>query len=306
MAVIEVEGLRKHYLGFRGGTTALDGIDLAVPEGGVYGFLGPNGAGKTTTIRCLLDLIRPTSGECRVLGAPSRGGLSAVIGRIGAIVETPAFFPRFSARRNLLYFARLQGVGGSEVDAALKRVGLGGREKDLVKEYSLGMKQRLGLAAALLKDPELLILDEPAHGLDPAGINEVRLLLRSLGEEGRTVFLSSHLLGEVQAICDRVAILSKGKCVAEGPVAEVIERGRSAGVLVRMDDLSAGRKALDAAGYQVSIEGEALAVTIPPSQAAKVTETLASKGLYLRELRPREVTLEEVFLELTADQVDEP
>lgn len=305
MAIVEVEGLRKHYPGFRGGTLALDRVDLEVNAGGVFGFLGPNGAGKTTTIRCLLDLVRPTAGECRVLGTRSRGRLFEVIGRVGSIVETPMFFPRFSAVQNLSHLARLQGISRSAVSSALERVGLGGREKDLVRDYSLGMKQRLGLAAALIKDPELLILDEPAHGLDPRGINDVRRLLRELGNEGRTVFLSSHLLAEVQAICDRVAILSKGRCIAQGTVAEVLQRGRSTGVLVRMEEQERGSRVLEDAGFEVSVEADGLVVALDPSHAAEVNKALVSGGIYAREIRPLEVTLEEVFLELTREEGEE-
>ena len=169
MAVIEVRGLRKSYRRLRGGaTTALDGLDLEVPEGGVFGFLGPNGSGKTTTIRCLLGLVRPSGGECRLLGA-APDDLAAVIGRTGAIVETPTFFPSFSGRRNLDLLAGIRGVPKGRVGEVLARVGLAERAGQRVKAYSLGMKQRLGIAAALLKDPEVLILDEPANGLDPAG-----------------------------------------------------------------------------------------------------------------------------------------
>ena len=211
--VIEIDGLRKEYFRLRGGRTlAVRGLDLSVPEGGVFGFLGPNGSGKTTTIRCLLGLIRPTGGSTRVLGADPLHDLWRVSGRIGSIVETPALFPTFSGRENLALMAKLAGLGAVEVSQALERVGLADRAKDLVKHYSLGMKQRLGLAAALLKDPALRILDEPANGLDPSGIKEVRDLLRGLGAEGRTVFVSSHQLQEVQYICSRVAILSRGQC----------------------------------------------------------------------------------------------
>src|SRR5262245_20342723 len=180
MGVIEVEGLRKEYRRLRGGrTVAVDGLDLSVPDGGVYGFLGPNGAGKTTTIRCLLGLVRPSSGQTKLLGA-ERKHLHRVIDRVGSIVEQPTFFPTFSGRRNLRMLGRIDGIGKAAVDGVLDRVGLGDRGDDLFKHYSLGMKQRLGIAAALLREPELLILDEPANGLDPAGIKEVRNLLRSL------------------------------------------------------------------------------------------------------------------------------
>jgi ABC-type multidrug transport system ATPase subunit len=191
--VIEVEGLRKEYRRVRGSrTVAVDGLDLAVPRGGVFGFLGPNGAGKTTTIRCLLGLVRPTGGRCRLLGQEPTG-LHKVIGRVGSIVESPAMYPRFSARRNLELLGRISGIGPARVREVLDEVGLAERADDQVKTYSLGMKQRLGIAGALLKDPEVLILDEPANGLDPAGIVEVRELMRRLGSAGRTVFVSSHI-----------------------------------------------------------------------------------------------------------------
>jgi ABC-2 type transport system ATP-binding protein len=301
--VIEVAGLRKQYRRLRGGNrTAVDGLDLVVPEGGVFGFLGPNGAGKTTTIRCLLGLVAPTAGSCRLLGADVTAGLHRVVGRIGSIVETPALFPTMTGRRNLELLGRLHGIGPRRVAATLERVGLAERGDDLVKRYSLGMRQRLGLAAALLKDPEVLILDEPANGLDPAGIKEVRDLLRGLGGEGRTVFVSSHLLSEIRQTCDRVAILARGRCVAAGPVADVLANGHGAGLLVRLDDLDRGRAVLDAVGIQASPDGDVLRVALPLEKAATVTKALAGQGLYLTELRPDEADLEAVFLELTAER----
>jgi ABC-2 type transport system ATP-binding protein len=301
--VVEVAGLRKQYRRLRGGNrTAVDGLDLVVPEGGVFGFLGPNGAGKTTTIRCLLGLVAPTAGSCRLLGADVTAGLHRVVGRIGSIVETPALFPTMTGRRNLELLGRLHGIGPQRVAATLERVGLAERGDDLVKRYSLGMRQRLGLAAALLKDPEVLILDEPANGLDPAGIKEVRDLLRGLGGEGRTVFVSSHLLSEIRQTCDRVAILARGRCVAAGPVADVLANGHGAGLLVRLDDLDRGRAVLDAVGIQASPDGDVLRVALPLEKAATVTKALAGQGLYLTELRPDEADLEAVFLELTAER----
>jgi ABC-2 type transport system ATP-binding protein len=269
----------------------------------VYGFLGPNGSGKTTTIRCLLGLVRPSKGTCRMLGVDTtrEGELAGVIRRVGSIVETPTLFPTFSARRNLELLAAINGTGRRDVDRVLERVGLRARAKDRVKTYSLGMKQRLGIAAALLKDPDLLILDEPVNGLDPAGIKDVRGLLRSLGDEGKTIFLSSHLLGEVQQICDRVAILSRGRCIAEGPVEEVLEKGHRAGVLVRVDDVPAAQRILAAAGLTARPDGPGLAVDVRPAEAARVTRALAERGVFLSELRPVEVRLEDVFLELTGE-----
>lgn len=306
VGVIEIEGLTKEYRRIRGNkVVAVDGLDLTVPEGGVFGFLGPNGSGKTTTIRCLLGLVRPSSGHCRILGADSQGDLHTVIGRIGSIVEAPALFPNFSGRKNLQLLGRLHGIGRAEVDRTLERVGLAGREKDKVKTYSLGMKQRLGIAAALLKDPALLILDEPANGLDPAGIKEVRDLLRSLGAEGRTVFVSSHILSEVQQTCDRVAILSRGRSVADGTVSDVLAGGGSAAVLVRINDPDSAHVVLSAVGIESAVRDGGLRVTVPPHDAARVTKTLAQQGLYLSELRPDEEDLEDVFLKLTGEEHEE-
>jgi ABC-2 type transport system ATP-binding protein len=306
VAVIEVEGLTKRYRRLRRGTTtAVDGLDLSVQEGGVFGFLGPNGAGKTTTVRCLLALVRPSSGSCRILGAdPQRGELHKVIGRVGSIVETPALFPGFSGRRNLELLARPSGVGRRAVDRALERVDLAARGDDRVKTYSLGMKQRLGVAAALLKDPELLILDEPANGLDPSGIREVRQLLKSLGAEGRTVFVSSHILSEVRQTCDRVAILARGKCVKAGTVEEVLASGDAAKLFVVVEDKGLAGELLSAARIPWSSTGEGLLVDVPRSDASHVTKTLADGGAYLSELRPGSDDLESVFLKLTEDGGD--
>ncbi len=302
VAVIEIAGLRKDYRRLRRGpTTALDGLDLTVPEGGVFGFLGPNGSGKTTTIRCLLSLVRPSAGHCRVLGHDPQRDLAAVIPEIGSIVESPALFPRFTGRRNLELLARIQGVSRASVKATLERVGLADRADDRVRTYSLGMRQRLGIAAALLKDPQLVILDEPANGLDPAGIKEVRDLVRLLGREGRTVFVSSHILSEVAQVCDRVAILSRGRCVAAGSVADVLQSQQASGLLVRTDDLPRAQAILTRAGVEARIEGDELRVALPPEHAARVTEALAREGHFLSELRPDQADLETVFLELTRE-----
>lgn len=301
MSVIQTSGLRKEYRRLRGGSTlALAGLDLEVAEGGVFGFLGPNGSGKTTTIRCLLGLVRPTGGSCRLLGAEPNA-LAGVIGRVGSIVEAPTFFPAFSGRRNLELLAGIQGVEHGRVAEVLGTVGLTDRADTRVRTYSLGMKQRLGIASALLKDPQVLILDEPANGLDPAGIREVRELIRELGRQGRTVFLSSHILSEVAQVCDRVAILTRGRAVTSGPVDEVLRRGRAASVLLRLPpaDVDAGIAALAGAGIEASGQGDRIRAQIDPSRAAEVTRILADAELYLSELRPDEASLEEVFLELT-------
>ncbi len=303
MGVIEVEGLRKEYRRLRGGrTTAVDGLDLDVPEGGVFGFLGPNGAGKTTTIRCLLGLVRPSGGRTRLMGADVPRSLAGVIGSVGSIVEQPALFPRFSGRRNLQILGRVGGYDDAAIERVLARVGLADRGADAVRTYSLGMKQRLGIAAALLKDPALLILDEPANGLDPAGIVEVRELIRSLGNEGRTVFVSSHILSEVEQTADRVAIVARGRLITSGPVGEVLSAGRARGLLVKIADPAAGARALAEAGIRAELDGDVLRVDLPPDQGERVTRALSERGLYLSELRPDEVDLETVFLDLTRDE----
>jgi ABC-2 type transport system ATP-binding protein len=304
--VIEIEGLLKEYRRLRGGRTlAVDGLDLEVPEGGVFGFLGPNGAGKTTTIRCLLGLVAPSAGRLRLLDADVPRGLPTSIRRVGSIVETPALFPRFSGRRNLEIVGRIDGIGGAAIDAAIERVGLAGRAGDLVKTYSLGMKQRLGIAAALLKDPAVLVLDEPANGLDPAGIVEVRQLLRSLGAEGRTVFVSSHILSEIQQTADRVAIIARGRLVTSGPVADVLAARGGEGLVVKLADLAAGHEVLVAAGIETTMGDHALRVALAARDSERVSRTLAERGLYVTELRPDEVDLETVFLELTRDDQEE-
>ena len=300
---IEIDGLKKIYRGLRGSTSvALDGLRLEVPEGGVFGFLGPNGSGKTTTIRIMVGLARASAGHVRVLGTDVPSGLPGALRRIGSIVESPALFPTFTARENLMHLAALDGIGRRRVDEVLERIGLAGRADDLVKGYSLGMRQRLAIAAAILKDPALLILDEPANGLDPEGIVQVRTLVRSLGREGRTVFLSSHQLSEVRQTCDRVAILARGRCVAAGPVEEVLASERQARLVVRVADLDRGAEALCAAGFNAGVSDGTIRVAADASTAAGVTRALADRGLYLTEMRVEEADLESVFLNLTRDR----
>ena len=303
--VIEAEGLRKEYRQRRGRhSIAIDSLDLAVPEGGVFGFLGPNGSGKTTTIRCALGLVRPTAGGVRLFGKPVPEDLHTSMRRVGAIVESPALFPSMTGRENLRLLAQLDGIGNARVDQVLEDVGLADRSRDAVKSYSLGMRQRLGLAAALLKDPELLILDEPANGLDPAGIREVRELLRRLGTEGRTVFVSSHQLSEVEQTCDRVAILRRGRCVATGTVAEVMAaaaNGQSS-ILIKADDLPGALTALISAGYAAEPVNGRLRVAASAEQAKDINRLLAAAGIWLDELRPDEQRLEDLFLEITRDE----
>jgi ABC-2 type transport system ATP-binding protein len=282
-------------------TRALDDLHLVVGTGGVHGFLGPNGSGKTTTIRVLLGLVRADAGDVRLLDRPVPAGLPEVIGGVGALVETPLFFPGFSGRRNLRLLAETAGVPRSRVEEALEVVDLRDRADERFAGYSLGMKQRLGIAAALLKQPRLLVLDEPSNGLDPAGIKDVRELIRRLGSDGATtVLLSSHLLAEIQQVADSVSIMARGRCIASGPVHEVLA-GRSTGdVRIRVPDPAAATAVLTAAGFRVSPADDALLVSAVGAPG-QVTRVLADHGHYLEELTPVAADLESAFLALTAE-----
>ena len=263
---IEAIGLRKEY--GRGGTTvAVDDLDLVVEGPGVHGFLGPNGSGKTTTIRCLLGLIRPTSGSVKVLGADVKQ-LHTVIHRVGALVETPKFFPTFSGRKNLRMLSRVAGVADERVDEVLEIVGLSERGRDAFASYSLGMKQRLAVSATLLRDPDVIILDEPANGLDPAGIVEIRTLMRDLAEQGKTVFVSSHQLGEVQQTCDVLTIINKGRVIRTGSVADVVNSVSQRGLRVTIDNAKAAQEVLTGAGLaaRVGAEPSTVEVDLDPSE----------------------------------------
>ncbi|MEJ7690832.1 MAG: ABC transporter ATP-binding protein [Nocardioidaceae bacterium] len=296
--VIETTDLRKEYRNRKGRFVAVKGLSLEVPRGGVHGFLGPNGSGKTTTIRMLLGLARASSGRMMLFGHEVPRQLPAVIRRVGAIVEQPKFMPGFTGRNNLMLLARTIGEGRAKVDEVLDTVGLTGRDQDRYRSYSLGMKQRLAIAGALLKDPELLILDEPTNGLDPSGIREIRETIRTLGESGVTVLLSSHILAEVQQVCDGVSIIGHGSLLASGPVAEVVGARASTGVRVGLADLAAGTSTLEQAGYDVRRETDHLVVDSSVDPAA-LSELLAHAGLYVNELTPVRADLETVFLELT-------
>jgi ABC-2 type transport system ATP-binding protein len=300
-AVLEISGLQKTYRSRKGVRRALDGFDMLVEPGQVHGFLGPNGSGKTTTLRTLLGLIRANGGRMALLGRPVPDHLPEVAGLVGAIVESPQFFGNFSAMDTLSLLADAGGVDRGRVIAVLELVGLRDRAKDRVKTYSLGMKQRLAVASALLKNPRLLILDEPANGLDPGGIREMRTLMRNLAESGMTVVLSSHILGEVQLICDSVTIISAGRRVAAGPVAEVLARHASTSVRVRVEagvDVLTAADALRAAGAVVALDHDHLTVSNAPNPA-EITRVLARSDIYVSELAPVTVDLESVFLELT-------
>ncbi|AXB48297.1 ABC transporter ATP-binding protein [Amycolatopsis albispora] len=291
---VEIRELSKRY----GDVLAVDRLSLTVRPGEVYGFLGPNGAGKTTTLRILLGLLRPTSGQVRLFGKPP-GDLSGV----GALIESPAFYPYLSGRENLRVLARYTGAGTERVDAVLDTVDLLARGGDRYSSYSLGMKQRLGVAAALLKDPRLLVLDEPTNGLDPAGMADMRVLIRELGASGRTVLLSSHLLGEVQQICDRVGVVSRGRLVAENTVAEL--RGTSVLRVVADPLPRAAEVAANLLGQaRVEVRDGALELGVEPEKAAWLNGELVAAGLAVSELRVAERDLEQVFFELTEGGAD--
>jgi ABC-type multidrug transport system ATPase subunit len=291
--VIETSELTKRY-GER--VVAVDRLEMRVPRGQVYGFLGPNGAGKTTTLRMLLGLVRPTSGTAFVLGAPP--GSPASLARLGALIETPAFYPFLSGRDNLRVLARYAGTPESRIDLVLDEVDLAARASDRFGTYSLGMKQRLGIAAALLKDPELLILDEPTNGMDPAGMAEMRSFIRGLGRGRRTVLLSSHLMAEVEQICDRVGVISRGRLVGAGTVDEL--RGRES-LWVRAEPLDRAERVLRTIRgiEEVARSDGGLRIAADPSAAPEINRALVAAGIAVGELRPERASLEKVFFELT-------
>jgi ABC-2 type transport system ATP-binding protein len=301
---IEAYNLRKVYRTRQGRHAAVDGLDLRVPLGGVHGFLGPNGSGKTTTIRMLLGLITADSGYIRVLDHEVPLHLDRVIDRVGAIVEQPKFFPNFSGRKNLNLLATAIGSTRHQVDLVLEDVGLAGRAGDKFRTYSLGMKQRLAIAATLLKDPSLLIFDEPTNGLDPAGIHEIRATMRGLADRGKTVLVSSHILSEVQQVADTVSIIGRGRMLAEGRVADILSAAGEQYARVGVDDPAWAAELLEGVGFVVERDERELHVRVDHGtlDPAEITRTLAERGLYVRELAPVQRDLESVFLELTSDE----
>jgi ABC-2 type transport system ATP-binding protein len=296
--VLRTRDLVKHY----GERTAVNHLNLAVQRGEIFGFLGPNGAGKTTTIRMALGLVTPTDGSVEILGQNVAEQRGKVLPRVGALIETPALHLYMSGRDNLRAVASiLGGVPERRIDTVLSLVGLAARQKDRVRTYSLGMKQRLGVAVALLNDPEVLILDEPANGLDPAGIVEMRDLLRQLAAEGKTVFISSHVLGEVQQICTRVAIINLGKLVTEATV-EALTQGHGEFV-VRVENPPAALAALQrqpwGAGAKLAEDGT-IHTDAPNHQGRHISKALLEAGIYPDQITYQTESLEEVFLRLTA------
>lgn len=296
MNVISTQGLTKRF----GDLVAVDHLDLEVPKGGIVGFVGPNGSGKSTTIRMLLGLITPTSGEAHVLGS-SIAKPGAFAQRVGALIESPSFVPSLSANANLRSLAALRGLPSSRVDAVMEIVGLAGRGGDLTKNYSLGMKQRLAIAAALLPDPELLILDEPTNGLDPAGIIEVRTLLQRLRDEGRTLMVSSHLLSEIEAACDHVVIIRFGEMLFSGSLDELLDKATVRVEIVpeHAADLARLGELYQSKGWDTKLDSTHVVVEAPASASAELNRLAASSGITLSVLTPREETLEDVFMQMT-------
>jgi ABC-2 type transport system ATP-binding protein len=308
---IETHGLTKRF----GARAAIDGVDLYVPRGCAFGFLGPNGAGKTTMIRTLLGLTPASSGTMRMLGLPVPEQRVEVLARVGAIVEEPRFHMHLSGRENLRVVAAARGPEvRSRIEPALARVGLTARGHDRVATYSMGMRQRLGVARCLLADPLLLMLDEPTNGLDPAGIQEFRQMVRAMVEqEGRTVFVSSHLLDEVEKTCDAAAIVDRGKVVTQGPVAELAGGGAPGELILGVDDPERALRILDGSELIAAVRrsDEGLRAVLSPqagepgAAAARLNAALVQAGIGVMRLEPVRHTLERRFLEITA-RLDAP
>jgi ABC-type multidrug transport system ATPase subunit len=281
---------------------AVDHLDLQVDRGELFGFLGPNGAGKTTTIRMALGLIAPTNGSVEILGLEVRRNRSKVLPRVGALVESPALYGYLSGRNNLRAFGDLLGgVPAKRIDEVLEIVSLTGRDKDKVKTYSMGMKQRLGLAVALLNNPDLLILDEPANGLDPAGIVEMRDLLRALSAEGKTVFVSSHVLSEVQQICNRVAIINHGKLIRLAAVHELIDSPGEFDIKVDAPDALVAALRLQSWGQEARVEHGLVITRAPEGRGRDLIAWLVQNGHQPDSVAERQRDLEDIFLSLTGD-----
>jgi ABC-2 type transport system ATP-binding protein len=292
---VVARGLVKRY----GEITAVDDVDLTVNRGDVYGYLGPNGAGKTTSLRMLLGLIRPDAGRVELFGRdPLEHGARALDG-VAGFVEAPRFYPYLTGRANLELLAALDGGEAAErIDLALDTVGLSGREGDRVGGYSQGMKQRLGIGAALLRDPDLLLLDEPTTGLDPVGMRDMRRLIRDLADRGITILLSSHLMSEVEELCDRVAIVRAGRVVHEGPLDELMARAGGRYELRTTDDRRAAEVARFVAGVGDVSQDGGLSLSAAEDAVAELSLALARAGVGIRALIPRTASLEELFFEM--------
>lgn len=300
MPVIETFELTKLYGSPRGKSVlAVDQVSITVERGQVFGFLGPNGSGKTTTIGMLVGIINPTGGSFRLFGASEPGELLAARARVGATLETPNFYPYMTGLDNLRIAAAIKGVGRERIDECLGLVGLADRAKHRFKTYSLGMKQRLALAATMLNDPELVILDEPANGLDPQGMREIREIIRILASRGKTIFLSSHLLWEVERTCTHVAIVRKGRIVSTGTVAEIVGTGTAA--LLRAENEDALVAALEGYPEATSVHrsDDGVVVALSSDDLAALNRYLAGQGIHLSHLAPHRQSLEDAFMDLT-------
>jgi ABC-2 type transport system ATP-binding protein len=298
--VIWAHGLSKRYKK----VTAVNGVSLEVQAGDVFGLLGPNGAGKTTLIRMLLGLVAPSDGEAKVLGYDPMQERAQILARTSAIIESPALYPTLSGRDNLIAMGKISGLEDpARIDWALETMGLQNRANDQYRTYSLGMKQRLCIAAALLNDPQLIILDEPTNGLDPAGMNEIRGLIRQLAGQGRTVVLCSHLLNEVQQVCNRVAIMKKGEIIMSGLVSDLLAEHTGLQIKVAVSQREAAAEVLRRNGWQdgLSLEDNYIVLERPDSEGAIVNEALAQHGIFASELTPRLQSLEDYFLKLTQE-----
>ena len=295
---VEVRGLVKRY----GELTAVGGVDLTVNAGDVYGYLGPNGAGKTTSLRMMLGLIRPTEGSVRLFGRDPQVTVRALAG-VAGFVEAPTFYPYLTGRRNLELLAAFDGNDARRrIDTALDVVELADRASDRVGGYSHGMRQRLGIAAALLREPKLLLLDEPATGLDPGGMRDMRLLIRRLAGEGMTVLLSSHLMTEVEEVCNRVGIVRSGKIVYEGEIAELKSSAGATYRLSTTDDERALAVCQAQPGIEnVQVDGGRISFTATESAVAELSQALVEAGALIRSVAPQTVTLEDLFFSLTED-----
>jgi ABC-2 type transport system ATP-binding protein len=296
--VLQTSGLTKRF----GQLTAVDQLDLHVRRGEVVGLLGPNGAGKSTTIGMVLGLVAPTAGSAQVLGHDVARHREKALAGVGAMLEVTSFYPQLSGRDNLVAVALLRGAGAlARVESVLTRLGLAPRGGSKFRTYSLGMRQRLGIASTLLGDPALVILDEPANGLDPAGQREIRELTRELAKEGRGVLLASHLLHEVEQVCDRVVVIKKGKLIASGAMAEIAHRGSFYEIAVPdVERATAALRALPGV-TEIRTAGSALEVVADAGRGAELNRALASAGIYASAIVPRTSSLEDVFLELTGD-----
>ena len=295
-AAIEVNNLSKRY----GDLVAVKNASFSVPLGTICGFVGPNGSGKTTTIRMLLGLIKPSSGTASIIGN-SISHPERYLNEVGALIEGPAFYPALSGIENLRVLAKLGGIPISRCQELMQLVGLGGREKDKYKTYSLGMKQRLGIAAALLPNPKLLILDEPVNGLDPAGIQEVRDLLENLATNGVTVFVSSHLLSEIEMISEHLVMLRKGEVIFAGPISELLHRNKPT-IIARPSSKSSLQylaELINKAGYVAQIEDDHVRVEAEDDFAVQLNKLAFENGIVLAQLTPVRPSLEETFFELT-------